>query len=138
MLKLAGSMADGTITWCTGPKTLQDQIVPVITQAAREAGRPAPRVVVALPCCVTDDEADGRAKADQQLQGYGQIPVYRAVLDAEGARDPGDVSIVGTADSVTAQLERLQEIGATDFVAILCGDQADRDRTRDHLATIVS
>ena len=136
MLHLAGRVADGTITWCTGPVTLEKQIVPLISEAAREAGRAAPRVVVALPCCVTDDEADGRAKADRQLEGYGRIPVYRAVLDAEGAKDPGDVSVVGNESQVAAQIRRLESIGATDFVAILCGDPADRARTRRHLATV--
>lgn len=52
------------------------------------AGRPAPRVVFARPAIVTGDEADGRAKADEQLVGYGNIPVYRAVLDREGVAEP--------------------------------------------------
>jgi F420-dependent oxidoreductase-like protein len=138
MLRLAGSVADGTITWCTGPVTLSEQIVPVMTEAATEAGRPAPRVVVALPCCVSDDEAEGRAKADMQLDGYGRIPVYRAVLDREGVENPGDVSVVGTEPSVTDQLRKLEEIGATDFVAILAGTATDRLRTLDHLATLAA
>jgi len=138
MLRLAGARADGTITWCTGPITLEQQIVPLISKAAADAGRPSPRVVVALPCCVTDDEPSGRQKADSQLQGYGQIPVYRAVLDREGVASPGDVSIVGDERSVSAQLRRLEDIGATDFVAIACGTEADRGRTLDHLARLAS
>jgi 5,10-methylenetetrahydromethanopterin reductase len=134
MLRLAGELADGTITWCTGPVTLEHQIVPTITEAARDAGRPAPRVVVALPCCVTDDETEGRRKADKQLEGYGKIPVYRAVLDREGVATPGDISVVGDERSVTDQLRRLADIGASDFVAILCGDKGDRARTMAHLA----
>ena len=136
MLELAGGVAGGTITWCTGPITLESQIVPLITAAASAAARPAPRVVVALPTIVTDDEADGRAKADAQLEGYGNIPVYRAVLDREGVAGPADVSVVGNEASVTAQLRRLEEIGATDFVAIPAGTAADRRRTLDHLATL--
>ena len=134
MLELAGGEADGTITWCTGPLTLEQQIMPIITKAADAGGRPAPRILVALPCCVTDDEADGRAKAGQQLQGYGQIPVYRAVLDREGVDGPADISIVGDEASVTAQLRRLEDIGATDFIAIPCGSEEDRARTLAHLA----
>ena len=106
--------------------------------AATAAGRPAPRVVVALPTIVTDDDADGRAKADEQLAGYGNIPVYRAVLDREGAAGPADVSVVGNEQSVTAQLRRLSDIGATDFVAIPTGTDDDRRRTLDHLATLGS
>ena len=137
MLDLAGRVADGTITWCTGPVVLERQIVPLLGAAARDAGRAAPRVVVALPTIVTDDEADGRAKAGEQLLGYGDIPAYRAVLDLEGAEGPADVSVVGDERSVTAQLERLAGIGATDFVAIPAGSEADRRRTLDHLVTLV-
>jgi F420-dependent oxidoreductase-like protein len=136
MLTLAGAMADGTITWCTGPLTVERQIVPIMAKAAADAGRPAPRVIVALPCCVTDDEADGRAKADEQLRGYGQIPVYRAVLDQEGAATPGDVSVVGDEASVTAQLRHLEDVGASDFVAIPCGTARDRARTLGHLGSL--
>ncbi len=138
MLRLAGSMADGTITWCTGPITLEQHVVPRILAAAAEAGRDRPGVVVALPCCVTDDEADGRQKADVQLKGYGQIPVYRAVLDREGATTPGDVAVVGDEGSVGGQLDRLADIGTTEFVAILCGSETDRARTVAHLAGVAA
>jgi len=138
MLRLAGGLADGTVTWCTGPVTLEQQIVPIVTAAAAEAGHPAPRVVVPLPTIVTDDEADGRSMADGQLQGYGQIPVYRAVLDREGVDGPADISVVGDEASVAGQLRRLEDIGATEFVAIPCGTPADRRRTVEHLATLVS
>ena len=137
MLKLAGSMADGTITWCTGKVTVEEQIVPIITAAAIEASRPAPRVVVALPVVVTDDESDGRAKADKQLEGYGRIPVYRAVLDREGVEGPGDVSIVGNEVEVTGQLKHLESVGMTEFIAIPAGNEVDKARTREHLATLV-
>jgi F420-dependent oxidoreductase-like protein len=137
MLALAGGSADGTVTWCTGPVTLERQVVPLVRAAARAAGRPEPRVVVALPTIVTDDEEHGRAAAGEQLAGYCDLPVYRAVLDAEGADGPADVSVVGDEAAVTAQLARLGAVGATDFIAIPTGDEADRRRTLDHLATLV-
>src|SRR5215207_3557643 len=136
MLALAGGMADGTITWCTGPVTLEHQVVPLLRAAAAEAGRPAPRVVVALPTIVTDDEAHGRAAAGEQLAGYGDLPVYRAVLDAEGVEGPADVSVVGDEAVVTAHLERLRAVGATDFITIPTGTVDDRRRTLDHLASM--
>jgi len=136
LLRLAGSKADGTITWCTGQRTVREHIVPAITRAAADAGRPPPRVVVALPCCVTDDEADGRMKAGIQLEGYGKIPAYRAVLDREGASGPADIAVVGNEGSVSDQLTQLFENGATDFEAILCGTEADRRRTRTLLAEL--
>ncbi len=135
MLELAGSLADGTVTWCTGPLTLERQVVPCITKAASEAGRQQPRIVVPLPTIVTDDAVDGRVKAGEQLAGYGQIPVYRAVLDREGVEGPADISVVGDEAAVTVQLRRLESVGATDFVAIPCGTPADRRRTLEHLAS---
>jgi len=134
MLRLAGEMTDGTVTWCTGPKVLGNQIHPLITAAATEAGRPAPRIVVALPTIVTNDEAWGRAQADEQLAGYGQIPVYRAVLDQEGADGPADISLVGDEDEIARQLDHLEEAGATEYIAILCGSDEDRRRTTAFLA----
>jgi F420-dependent oxidoreductase-like protein len=137
MLGLAGGVADGTITWCTGPVTLERQVVPLVRAAAEDAGRAAPRVVVALPTIVTDDEVHGRTAAGEQLAGYGDLPVYRAVLDSEGADGPADVSVVGDEAAVTAHLERLRSVGATDFIAIPTGTVDDRRRTLDHLATLV-
>ncbi len=43
MPRLAGAVADGTITWLTGVKTIANHIVPSITAAAEAAGQPAPR-----------------------------------------------------------------------------------------------
>ncbi len=72
MLELAGTVADGTITWMTGPATLESHTVPAITKAAEQAGRPPPRVCVGLPVCVTDDPDDARERADQ-LNAHGRI-----------------------------------------------------------------
>ena len=49
MLRVTAAMADGTLTWCTGPVTLAAHTIPTITKAAEEFGRPAPRVIAALP-----------------------------------------------------------------------------------------
>jgi F420-dependent oxidoreductase-like protein len=130
MLAIAGAMADGTITWMTGINTVGDHIVPRITKAAAEAGRPAPRVVVMLPVSVTDDEAGARERAANAFVIYGQLPSYRAMLDREGA-EPADVAIIGNADYVRGQIETVFENGATDFVGITF---AGREATLEALA----
>ena len=138
MLKLAGSQADGTVLWMTGPATVRDYIVPSLAAAARAAGRPAPRVVCVLPVCVTDDPAQARADAGKAFAIYGQLPSYRAMLDKEGAAGPGDVAIVGNEDSVAAQITALAEAGVTDFVA---GEYARGDegpRTRAFLRKLIT
>lgn len=48
MLRLAGELADGTITWMAGPKTIREHITPRIGRSADASGREAPRVCVGL------------------------------------------------------------------------------------------
>ena len=134
MLALAGGIGDGTITWMTGPKTLRDHTVPRITEAAAQAGRPAPRVVAGLPIVVTEDVPAARMAAAQFFQIYGALPSYRAMLDREGAEGPGDVVIAGNEAAVGEQLEALARSGVTDFLAapfpVGADAQASLQRTR--------
>ncbi|MCJ7673117.1 MAG: TIGR03564 family F420-dependent LLM class oxidoreductase, partial [Acidimicrobiia bacterium] len=95
MLELAGTVADGTVTWMTGPATIESHVVPTIAGAAERAGRAAPRVGVGLPVCVTDDVTGARERAASLFEMYGTLPSYRAMLDKEGAGGPADVAIVG-------------------------------------------
>ena len=117
MLRIAGELADGTVTWMTGPATLADHTVPVLTKATAAAGRPAPRVVAGLPVCLTTDPAAARERAGTQFSIYGQLPNYRAMLDREGAQGPADVAIVGDERAVRAGIARLEGAGVTDLLA---------------------
>jgi F420-dependent oxidoreductase-like protein len=139
MLALTGAQADGTITWMTGPKTLREHTVPRIREAAARAGRPAPRVVVGLPIAVTREATAARQAAATQFQMYGTLPSYRAMLDREGVEGPADVAIVGDEDDVGERLRRLDELGATDLLAIpfrVPGDGAAVERTRALLSSL--
>jgi 5,10-methylenetetrahydromethanopterin reductase len=132
MLALAGSAADGTITWMVGAKTLRDFTVPTIKEAAAKAGR-TPRIVVGLPVAVTNDPAAARQSAAQQFAVYGGLPSYRAMLDREGVEGPADVAIVGDESAVGEQLDGIAAAGATDYLAIpfkVHGDADSLDRTR--------
>jgi F420-dependent oxidoreductase-like protein len=133
MLALAARLASGTVTWMTGPATIESHVVPVISQAAAEAGRGEPRVTVGLPVCVTSDAAGARHKAAEVFAVYGGLPSYRAMLDREGAGGPADVAIVGTKDEVSAQVRRLADIGASDFVGAPFGTA---DEISDSVATL--
>ena len=129
MLTLAGRMADGTVTWMTGIRTVASHIAPTIRSAAQEAGRPAPRIVVALPVSVTADVDAARDRVNEEFAVYPGLPSYRAMLDKEGARGPADVAILGDEDDVAASIERLAAAGATDFVASIVGTAEERART---------
>jgi F420-dependent oxidoreductase-like protein len=135
MLKLAGTVADGTITWMTGAKTAGSHIVPHITSAADEAGHSAPRVIVELPVAVTDDEAEARERAGNVFAVYGGLPSYRAMLDREGAQGPADVAIVGNEASVRSQIEEIFAQGATEFVG---APFDNRERTIELLADLAA
>ena len=117
MLRLCGRLADGTATWMGGLAYLRDVAVPAITEAATQAGRPAPRILAGLPVCVTDDPDAARQAADRIFARYGQLPSYRATLDRGGAAGPGDVAVMGDEAAVEAQLRAFAEAGVTDFNA---------------------
>ena len=135
MLRLAGSMADGTILWMTGPSTVEQHVVPLVTKAAADAGRPAPRVVVGLPIRLTSDPDAARAEANELFVIYGQLPSYRAMLDREGAANPGDIAVVGDEAALTAALRRVESAGATDFEAAPFGTPEEVERTLAFLAS---
>jgi 5,10-methylenetetrahydromethanopterin reductase len=117
MLRLTGALADGTAIWMGGARYLGEHAVPTITTAAREAGRPAPRVVAGLPICVTANAAAAREFANRGYARYGQLPSYRAVLDKNDSALPADAALIGTAAEVRAGLDALASAGATDFAA---------------------
>ena len=138
MLELAGRFTEGTVTWMTGPATLESHIVPSIQKAAADAGRPAPRIAVGLPVCVTDDADGARERAAKTFEIYGILPSYRAMLDREGAAGPADVAIVGDEASVAAGIKRVADAGATDFSAAeFAVDPEERRRTRELLRSLL-
>jgi 5,10-methylenetetrahydromethanopterin reductase len=129
MLKLAGRVADGTITWMTGTGTIDSHIAPTIRAAAEAAGRPAPRIAVSLPISVTADIEGTKEKINKAFAIYPSLPSYKAMWDKEGAEAAADIALVGDEDSVIASIEKLAAAGATDYVASTVGTVEERDRT---------
>lgn len=137
MLRVTGALADGTSTWCVGPKTLEDHTVPTLRQAAADAGRPDPRVVAAFPVCVTDDVDAARERASVVFAIYNQLPSYRAMMDKEGVDGPKDLAIVGSEAEVEDQLKALVSIGVTDLNAgVFPGNPDEAARTRAVLSSL--
>jgi F420-dependent oxidoreductase-like protein len=130
MLEIAGRLADGTATWMTGLKTLAEHTVPTIHRAAKDAGKPAPRVIAALPVALTSDPGAARDVANDVFAIYGQLPSYRAMLDREGAANPGDVGLLGDEAVLRAGLARLRDAGVTHFLAsVFAADRGAIERT---------
>jgi 5,10-methylenetetrahydromethanopterin reductase len=136
MLRLAGEVADGTILWMTGQRTVADHVVPRLTKAAADAGRPAPVVQAGLPVAVTEDPDRLREEAATAFAVYGGLPSYRAMLDKEGAAGPADVAIVGDEATVEAGIRAVAEAGVTEFAGVCFGDGPTMRRTMDLLRSI--
>jgi F420-dependent oxidoreductase-like protein len=136
MLKLTGELADGTITWMTGPKTLAQHIIPTMREAAKQAGRPEPRVVAGFPVILTNKPAEAKEKIGKALVIYGQLPSYRAMLDREGAGGPSDIALAGDEKALRAEIARLRDIGVTDFDAFITAvEDGSEERTLAFLAS---
>jgi F420-dependent oxidoreductase-like protein len=136
MLRLAGRVADGTVTWMTGTRTIASHIVPIIRAGAEQAGRPAPRIAVSLPMSVTADVESTKERVNKELSIYPTLPSYRAMLDKEGAATPADIAFLGDEDAVAASIETLAAAGATDFVANIVGTREERQRTFSLLSAL--
>jgi F420-dependent oxidoreductase-like protein len=137
MLGLAGRLADGTITWMTGPRTLAEHIAPAIGKAARAAGRPEPRIVAGLPIALCRDAATAREGVAKAFEIYGMLPSYRAMLDREEAAGPADVALLGDEAALRAQLGRLRDAGVTDFdAAVTPVEEGSEARTIEFLASV--
>jgi F420-dependent oxidoreductase-like protein len=136
-LRVTGELADGTLPYLAGPRTVAEFIAPTITKAAADAGRPAPRIIAAVPVLVTDDVDAGRAAAADTLGFYATIPSYQKVIAREGVESVADLAAVGPADVVRAQLQRYRDAGATDLVlSPLRGVEADRQRLWEVAASL--
>jgi F420-dependent oxidoreductase-like protein len=141
MLRVAGEVADGTITWMANRIALESHIVPRIRAAAEAADRPAPRVVVGLPVAVHDDVDQARDDAARQYGFYGNLPNYARILQIGGLERSADACIVGDEESVASQLRALVAAGASDVWAAIfpVGEDraASRARTRALLRELV-
>lgn len=141
MLRVAGEVADGTITWMAGVTALRQHVIPKMTEAASNAGREAPRVVVGVPVSVSDDEDAARTTAGETFQGYGRLTNYRRILDRGEVEGPAQAAAVGTENSVADQLAAYVAAGATDLMAVVfpTGNDADasKQRTMDLLQGLV-
>jgi 5,10-methylenetetrahydromethanopterin reductase len=141
MLRMAGEQTDGTLLWVTGPKTIRGHVAPKITEAAKAAGRPSPRISAALPICITDDSASAREAASNLFSRYGRLVNYRRVLDIEGVDGPQDIAVVGNEEEAEQQIRELADAGATDFYGgffkLSDDDTESVPRTKAFLKSIV-
>ena len=115
-LQVTGELADGTLPYLAGPRTIAEFIEPTIAKAAADVGRPKPRIIAAVPAQVSNDADAARGFAAEQLSFYATIPSYQKVIAREGVASVADLAAVGSAASVRRQLQSYLDAGATDVV----------------------
>jgi 5,10-methylenetetrahydromethanopterin reductase len=145
MLRLAGERTDGTILWMADERAIGGHISPVITKAAADAGRPAPRIVAGIPVCVcADHEVDTAIARTNRILSEAEVsPNYQRLLDRGDARAVGDLLAAGSESAVEKRLRAFADAGATDVSIriVPIGDSrealiASRQRTRDYLTSL--
>lgn len=134
MLEIAGRCATGTVLWMTGPRTIESHIAPKLRAAAREAGRPDPRIVAGTFVALTSDPASVTEGLAKQLATYSRLPSYKAMLDKEGAAAPTELVLAGDEQALDAGLQRLRDVGVSDLEAVVVASHdANEERTLEYL-----
>ena len=118
MLKAAGEVADGTVTWMVGRNTIAERTAPAIARAAQRRRARSTSSDRRLAGVRSRRQGPGHGPAPCRFsQGYGQLPNYRRQLDAEGLNQAGEIAVVGNEDDVTQQLQAYFDAGATEVIA---------------------
>lgn len=145
MLRIAGERTDGTILWMADERAVADHVVPTITKAAADAGRPAPRIVAGVPVCLcAPGDVDAARERANRILGEAEIsPNYQRLLDHGNARDVGDLTAAGDETMIEERLRGFAEAGVTDLSVRLLpiGDSLDelrasKKRTRAFMAEL--
>jgi F420-dependent oxidoreductase-like protein len=145
MLRLAGERASGTVLWLADERAIAEHVVPKITKAAADFGRPAPRVVAGVAVCLcASSEVEGAIERANAALGHAEYsPNYERLLEQGASDDVGDMSAIGTEADIEARVRSYRDAGATDFSARILplgsGKEeivASSRRTREFLASL--
>jgi F420-dependent oxidoreductase-like protein len=147
MLTIAAERADGTVLWMADERAVAEHVVPRITKAADNAGRPAPRIVAGIPVCLcAAGEVDAARERANRILGEAEVsPNYQRLLGYGDAKDVGDICAAGDEDAILARMRRFADAGVTDLSVRLLpiGDNRDelvasKRRTRDMIAALAT
>jgi F420-dependent oxidoreductase-like protein len=145
MLRIAGEHASGTILWLADERAVGEHVVPRITRAAAEAGRPAPRVVAGVPVALCPNgEVDAARDWANRVLGHSQYcENYQRLLDRGDAKSEGDILAAGDESAILDRLRAFKDAGTTDLAVrvLALGPEresrlASRRRTLEFLASL--
>ena len=138
MCRLGGELADGVTTWLAGPKSLEEVVVPAVTEGAGAAGRPAPRVLAGIPVAVDSDRDRARDATVRIFGRYGTLVNYRRLFEREGVDGPVELAITGDGNTVRARIQALFDAGATDVWAVPFDTGTGTGATRELLLELAT
>ena len=136
MIRVAGQVADGTVTWMTGISTIGSHVAPRLNEAAAEAGRPAPRIVVSLPISLTENPSRAAELIDAESAIYPTLPSYKAMLEIEGASSASGIGLLGSREQIVDGIGRLAESGGTELIAAIGGTEEEKRATFEFLGEL--
>ena len=99
------------------------------------AGR-ATRVLASLPFLLTADPDASRDRAGEEFAVYGRLPAYHAVLQRQGMDTPAAIAVIGDEAALTSEVRRVRDAGVTDLQITPFGDEHERRRTLEFMATL--
>jgi F420-dependent oxidoreductase-like protein len=115
-LQVTGELADGTLPFLAGPRTITEFIEPAIAKAAAAAGRRKPRIIAQVPTIMSKDVDAARNFVADQLSFFETMSSYRKVIAREGVDSVVELAAVGSAESVKRHLQRYLDAGATEVL----------------------
>lgn len=80
MCRVAGSVADGGITWVAPPEHIAATVVPEMSIGAKSAGRDRPPVVAEVPCAIDTDQEAVRVAVNKNFSIYPTLPFYNTMM----------------------------------------------------------
>ena len=138
MLRMAGTKADGTITYWANERAIGEHVVPTIAGAAATAGRPVPRVVAGIPVAVVRDVDAAKNRAATLFAGYHGIPAYQRIRSEGGDAELPDIAIIGDEKTVETRLRAFADAGATDLAAAVLGLDPDREASMQRTMNLLA
>jgi F420-dependent oxidoreductase-like protein len=133
LLKVAGTRAEGTITWMTGPATIESHVGrPSLGRRGRRSPR-TPVGVAALPVAVTTTRCRGASRPARCSPCTGSCRPTAPCRPRRGRRS-GRRRHRGRRSHRAAGIKRALDAGATEFVVV---PFANRERTLEVAQSLV-
>ena len=101
-----------------------------------EAAQSDVALPASLPFLLSDDAEASRVRAAEEFAVDGRLPAYQAVLRRQGMQSPAEVAVVGDEAMLANAVRRVGDTGVTDLQITPFGDERERRRTLEFMATL--